>query len=296
MTDEARTDDQLLVTPEEAARRLSVGRTTVYELLASGGSRSVSIGRCRRVPVSELCSYVARLMDGTVNPRAAAHSRLQSSRDYDWTQRLAKATVRRGATAIRVASDETPALLPLPRVRPHCVGKADRRDSGPSQQCCAPRGYRCGKRSMAHVKYRVSGKSGTSPSLGASQTRPKAEMQHAASPKPCGTPESFTTFDLGSAIEKSARPSLGGRMPMPLPPPWRPTTSGVLPSIRGAAVSRSTNSLASGLSATRPRGRTPGQLTSTTSGSISCLRSARAGSIPSLPPTSKRWRTNSLRT
>ena len=26
------TDDQLLVTPEEAARRLSVGRTTIYEL------------------------------------------------------------------------------------------------------------------------------------------------------------------------------------------------------------------------------------------------------------------------
>ena len=28
--------DQLLVTPEEAARRLSVGRTTIYELMASG--------------------------------------------------------------------------------------------------------------------------------------------------------------------------------------------------------------------------------------------------------------------
>jgi excisionase family DNA binding protein len=119
MTDQARTDDQLLVTPEEAARRLSVGRTTVYELLASGQLRSVSIGRCRRVPVSELCCYVARLIDSDVgNPPVAGHSRLQSSREYDWTQRLAKATVRRGATAVRVASDETPALLPLPRVPP----------------------------------------------------------------------------------------------------------------------------------------------------------------------------------
>ena len=118
MTDEARTDDQLLVTPEEAARRLSVGRTTVYELLASGQLHSVSIGRCRRVPVSELCSYVARLIDGGVgDPPVAGHSQLQSSREYDWTQRLAKATVRRGA-AVRVASDETPALLPLPRVPP----------------------------------------------------------------------------------------------------------------------------------------------------------------------------------
>lgn len=120
-TDEARTDGQLLVTPEEAARRLSIGRTTVYELMASGEIHSVSIGRCRRVPVSELCSYVARLIDGGVgtgNPRVAGHRRFQSSREYDWTQRLAKATVRRGAPAVRVASDETPALLPLPRVPP----------------------------------------------------------------------------------------------------------------------------------------------------------------------------------
>jgi excisionase family DNA binding protein len=51
----------LLVTPEEAARRLSLGRTTVYELMASGELPSVTIGRCRRVPVSSLHSFVARL-------------------------------------------------------------------------------------------------------------------------------------------------------------------------------------------------------------------------------------------
>ena len=44
-------DDHLLVTPEEAARRLSVGRTTVYTLMASGELLSVNIGRCRRVPL-----------------------------------------------------------------------------------------------------------------------------------------------------------------------------------------------------------------------------------------------------
>ncbi len=57
------TDDQLLVTPEEAARRLSVGRTTIYELMASGELQSVNIGRCRRVPVSSLSSFVTRLVD-----------------------------------------------------------------------------------------------------------------------------------------------------------------------------------------------------------------------------------------
>ncbi|MGO9961940.1 MAG: helix-turn-helix domain-containing protein [Acidimicrobiales bacterium] len=56
------TNDQLLVTPEEAARRLSVGRTTIYELMASGALQSVNIGRCRRVPVSSLSSFVNRLI------------------------------------------------------------------------------------------------------------------------------------------------------------------------------------------------------------------------------------------
>ena len=63
-------DDHLLVTPEEAARRLSVGRTTVYALMASGELLSVNIGRCRRVPVSSLSSFVNRLIgDATVEPR-----------------------------------------------------------------------------------------------------------------------------------------------------------------------------------------------------------------------------------
>jgi excisionase family DNA binding protein len=55
-------DDQLLVTPEEAARRLSVGRTTIYELMSSGELQSVNIGRCRRVPVSSLSLFVSKLI------------------------------------------------------------------------------------------------------------------------------------------------------------------------------------------------------------------------------------------
>ena len=56
------TNDQLLVTPEEAARRLSVGRTTIYELMSSGELQSVNIGRCRRVPVSSLSAFVSKLI------------------------------------------------------------------------------------------------------------------------------------------------------------------------------------------------------------------------------------------
>jgi excisionase family DNA binding protein len=62
MNESCITDDLLLVTPEEAARRLSVGRTTIYELMASGELQSVNIGRCRRVPVSSLSLFVNRLI------------------------------------------------------------------------------------------------------------------------------------------------------------------------------------------------------------------------------------------
>jgi excisionase family DNA binding protein len=55
-------DDQLLVTPEEAGRRLSVGRTTIYELMSRGELQSVNIGRGRRVAVSSLSSFVSKLL------------------------------------------------------------------------------------------------------------------------------------------------------------------------------------------------------------------------------------------
>jgi excisionase family DNA binding protein len=51
---------QLLVTPVEAARRLSLGRTTVYALMASGHLASIRIGRSRRIPVTELRMFVER--------------------------------------------------------------------------------------------------------------------------------------------------------------------------------------------------------------------------------------------
>jgi excisionase family DNA binding protein len=98
MSDAARTDDHLLVTPEEAARRLSLGRTTVYELMASGELRSVNIGRCRRVPVSELCSFVARLTDGIVGRERPTAPRFLDPHRHDWPQRLAGPPISRDAT------------------------------------------------------------------------------------------------------------------------------------------------------------------------------------------------------
>lgn len=47
------------LTVEEAARRLGVGRTTMYALLAADEIPSVTIGRLRRIPAEALNDYVA---------------------------------------------------------------------------------------------------------------------------------------------------------------------------------------------------------------------------------------------
>jgi excisionase family DNA binding protein len=53
--------EKLLLTVEETAQRLSIGRTRAYELVLCGALESVKIGRSRRVPVEALESFVASL-------------------------------------------------------------------------------------------------------------------------------------------------------------------------------------------------------------------------------------------
>ncbi|RZQ64414.1 helix-turn-helix domain-containing protein [Amycolatopsis suaedae] len=50
-----------LLTVEAAARRLSIGRTTMYALIRTGQILSVRVGRLRRVPVDALTAYVRQL-------------------------------------------------------------------------------------------------------------------------------------------------------------------------------------------------------------------------------------------
>ncbi|RKN43101.1 excisionase family DNA-binding protein [Streptomyces hoynatensis] len=50
----------VLLTVEEAARRLRIGRTTCYQLIRSGELESIPIGSLRRIPVDALSEYVAR--------------------------------------------------------------------------------------------------------------------------------------------------------------------------------------------------------------------------------------------
>ena len=61
----------LLLTVEEAAQRLSIGRTTMYSLVSTGAIESVTIGRLRRVPSESLEKYVSSLRSSD-QPKAAA--------------------------------------------------------------------------------------------------------------------------------------------------------------------------------------------------------------------------------
>lgn len=56
---------KLLLTAEEAAHLIGVGRSKMYELMASGAVTSVKIGVLRRVPTSALEEYVAALVEET---------------------------------------------------------------------------------------------------------------------------------------------------------------------------------------------------------------------------------------
>lgn len=55
-------DNRIVLTIEEAAERLSIGRTTMYGLIKTGQIRSVTIGRLRRVPAFCLDEYVQSLL------------------------------------------------------------------------------------------------------------------------------------------------------------------------------------------------------------------------------------------
>jgi excisionase family DNA binding protein len=65
-------DPRVLLTVEEAARRLNIGRTTMYGLVSSGVIESVTIGRLRRVPSECLDNFVAALRSTSSSGTAAA--------------------------------------------------------------------------------------------------------------------------------------------------------------------------------------------------------------------------------
>jgi excisionase family DNA binding protein len=55
--------EKLLLTPEEAANALGIGRRKVYELMAARKLSSVKIGASRRVPAEALRTFVASISE-----------------------------------------------------------------------------------------------------------------------------------------------------------------------------------------------------------------------------------------
>lgn len=53
-------EERLLLSVVEAAQRLGIGRTLMYELLGSGQIESVHVGRLHKVPVHALDAYIER--------------------------------------------------------------------------------------------------------------------------------------------------------------------------------------------------------------------------------------------
>ena len=51
----------VLLTPEEAADALRLGRSMIYDLMRTGDLESVKVGKCRRVPVDALSRFVDTL-------------------------------------------------------------------------------------------------------------------------------------------------------------------------------------------------------------------------------------------
>ncbi|MFJ3758914.1 excisionase family DNA-binding protein [Streptomyces sp. NPDC090080] len=51
----------VLLTVEEAARRLQIGRTVCYRLISSGELESITVGHLRRVPADAIPEFVSHL-------------------------------------------------------------------------------------------------------------------------------------------------------------------------------------------------------------------------------------------
>jgi excisionase family DNA binding protein len=63
--------ERLLLTVEEAAEQLGIGRTLTYKLISSGEIESIRIGRLRRVSTTAIQDYTRRLSSDASSGHAA---------------------------------------------------------------------------------------------------------------------------------------------------------------------------------------------------------------------------------
>lgn len=127
--------DPLLLTPEEAAKALRIGRTRLYELLAEGAIGSVRIGHSRRITVRALQAYVDRIADGEAareppseNLLAHGPRRVHTERRRRDRRRAESTTPTAGCTVLTLPF--APGELDEVAIRPHRLSPAgkQRRD------------------------------------------------------------------------------------------------------------------------------------------------------------------------
>lgn len=63
LREESQIEPKLLLTVSEAAQRLSLGRSFVYQLVMKGKIHSIKIGRSRRIPVGALEQFITQQME-----------------------------------------------------------------------------------------------------------------------------------------------------------------------------------------------------------------------------------------
>ncbi len=64
-------DQAILISIPEAARRLSCGRSLLYELMGAGSVRSVKLGKRRLVLVASLVAFAASLPESQLKQTTA---------------------------------------------------------------------------------------------------------------------------------------------------------------------------------------------------------------------------------
>ena len=81
---------ELLLTVEQAAERLAISRSCLYQLLRRGTVPSVTIGRARRVAITDLERYVERLRRAADEEEQA----VELEGEMAWLQRLSTSAER----------------------------------------------------------------------------------------------------------------------------------------------------------------------------------------------------------
>lgn len=59
-----RASDRMLLTVEEAADRLCIGRTLMYELIRDGAINTITVGRLRRIEPEALTEFISNRKSG----------------------------------------------------------------------------------------------------------------------------------------------------------------------------------------------------------------------------------------